>query len=257
MALARNNVAVDDHENPLCKCGLRARVITSRGITHPDRDYYRCPKERNDPTLCRLFVWVDEAIMPTLKRNLATDAEQESPSKRTRTALPPTTPIKKPYSNFPSTPASKQKRIEDIKSGLTSPTTPTTDSKKNRLEQNERDGDVFSSPSSSLRQREYVLPPVKQEGDDEAPVPQANLPTPGSIQTSLVDATESILNDMTVLRDEVATIWRLKVAAERGRDAKARRIEQLEARVRELETENERYVCLFSVLCCNFSYLEG
>ncbi|KAK0212831.1 hypothetical protein DFS33DRAFT_71256 [Desarmillaria ectypa] len=241
MALARNNVAVDEHGNALCKCGLRATVITSRGITHPDRDYYRCPKERNDSTLCRLFVWVDEAIMPTVKRNLATDAEQGSPSKRTRTAHP-TTPTKKPLSNFPSTPASKQKRIEDIKSGLMSPTTPTPtptpDSKKNRLEHNEqgvRDDDVFSSPSSS-RQKEYVLPPVKQEADDEA-LPQA---TPCSIQTNLVNSAESILNDMTVLRDEVSMIWRLKLAAEQGRDAKARKIEQLKARIHELEAENER-----------------
>ncbi len=60
MALARNNVAVDEHRNALCECGLEATIITSRSITHPDRDYYRCPKERNDPTLCRLFgeCWV-------------------------------------------------------------------------------------------------------------------------------------------------------------------------------------------------------
>ncbi len=53
---------------------------------------------------------------------------------------------------------------------------------------------------------------------------------------------------MDVLRDEVATIWRLKVAAERSRDAKAKRIEQLEARLQELEAENQRYACLFSVV---------
>ncbi|PBK74536.1 hypothetical protein ARMSODRAFT_1014795 [Armillaria solidipes] len=243
MALARNNVAVDEHGNALCECGLQATVITSRSITHPDRDYYRCPKERNDPTLCRLFVWLDEAIMPTLKRNLVTDVEQGSPSKRTRTAQPPTTPTNQPHSNFPSTPASKQKRIEDIKNALMSPTSLTPDSNKNRLEHNEqsaRDDDVFSSPSlSSSRRREYVLPPVKQEADDE-PLPQANLPTPSSVQRDLANSADSILTDMDVLRDEVATMWRLKVAAERSRDAKAKKIEQLEARLHELEAENER-----------------
>lgn len=109
--------------------------------------------------------------MPTLKRNLATDVEQGSPSKRTRTAQPPTTPTKKPHFNFPSTPASKQKRIEEIKNALMSPTSPTPGNSKNKLEHNEqsaRDDDVFSSPSpSSSRRREYVLPPVKQEADDE------------------------------------------------------------------------------------------
>ncbi|PBK91494.1 hypothetical protein ARMGADRAFT_1081683 [Armillaria gallica] len=243
MALAKNNVAVDEHGKALCECGLEATIITSCSLTHPDRDYYRCPKERNDPTLCRLFVWLDEAIMPTLKRNLATDDERGSPSKRTRTAQPPTTPTKKPHSNFRSTPASKQKRIEEIRNALMSPISPTPGNSKNRPEHNEqsaRDDDVFSSPSpSSSRRREYVLPPVKQEADDE-PLSQPNLPPLSSIQRNVANSADSILNDMDVLRDEVATIWRLKVAAERSRDAKAKRIEQLEARLHELEAENQR-----------------
>ncbi|KAK0195420.1 hypothetical protein F5146DRAFT_1173922 [Armillaria mellea] len=243
MAVARNNVAIDEHGHALCECGLQATVITSRSIIHPGRDYYRCPKERNDPTLCRLFVWLDEAIMPTLKRNLSTDIEQGSPTKRTRTAQPPTTPTKKAHSNFPSTPASKQKRIEEIKNALMPPTSPTPNHSKSRVERNEqsaRDDDVFSSPSpSTSRRREYALPPVKQEVDDE-PLLQPNLPTPSSIQRHLLNSADSILNDMDVLKDDVETIWRRKVAAERSRDAKVKKIELLEVRVRELEAENER-----------------
>lgn len=85
-----------------------------------------------------------------------------------------------------------------------------------------------------------MLPPVKQETDDEPLVPGAHLPAPSSIQTNPINSAESILNDMSVLRDDLATIWRLKSAAERGRDSKARRIERLEARIKELEAENEK-----------------
>ncbi|KAK0225927.1 hypothetical protein IW262DRAFT_1358789 [Armillaria fumosa] len=239
IAVARNNIAIDtEHGNMLCECGLQATVITSHSIIHPGRDYYRCPKERNDRS-CRFFVWLDEVAMPPLKRSLSTGIEPGSPSKRTRTARPPTTPTKKAHSNFPSTPASKQKRIEEIKNALMSPTSPTPNHRNSRAghnEQSARDDDVFSSSSPSPR-RDFVLPPVKQEADDE---PLANLPTPGSIQRNLPNCADSILNDMDVLKYEVKTVWRLKSAAENSRDSKAKKIELLEARVRELEAENKR-----------------
>ncbi|KAK0504759.1 hypothetical protein EDD18DRAFT_1126226 [Armillaria luteobubalina] len=158
----------------LCECGLQATVITSHSIIHPDRDYYRCSKEREDRSHCRFFVWLDEVAMPPLKRNLSADIEPGSPSKRTRTAQPPTTPTKKVHSNFPSTPASKQKRVEEIKNALMSSKSPIPNHNNSRVEHNEqsaRDDDVFSSPSpSTSRRRDFVLPPVKQEADDEPPV---------------------------------------------------------------------------------------
>ncbi|PNH05256.1 hypothetical protein TSOC_008496, partial [Tetrabaena socialis] len=44
-----------------CMCGVDCPVKTSNSAANPGRQFWACPKMRDDPTRCRYFQWTDEA----------------------------------------------------------------------------------------------------------------------------------------------------------------------------------------------------
>ncbi|GAX77550.1 hypothetical protein CEUSTIGMA_g4994.t1 [Chlamydomonas eustigma] len=51
-------------ENPKCMCGLPMPVKTSNSEKNPGRQFYTCPKDREDPSRCKSFNWLDEPLKP-------------------------------------------------------------------------------------------------------------------------------------------------------------------------------------------------
>ncbi|KAG2449310.1 hypothetical protein HYH02_005466 [Chlamydomonas schloesseri] len=52
--------AAGEQEVVKCGCGEPCPVKTSNSANNPGRQFFACPKMRDDPTRCRFFVWADE-----------------------------------------------------------------------------------------------------------------------------------------------------------------------------------------------------
>ncbi|KAI9060245.1 hypothetical protein FKP32DRAFT_1679192 [Trametes sanguinea] len=72
---------VNDEGQVVCYHRLPARRMTSHTPTNPNRDFFACPKNRDDPDKCKFFVWADDQKLSSALQ-----------SKRGLLQQPPTTP---------------------------------------------------------------------------------------------------------------------------------------------------------------------
>jgi hypothetical protein len=49
-----------DRESRNCKCGTAGKLLKANTAANPNRKFFSCPRQRNDPKNCGFFEWADE-----------------------------------------------------------------------------------------------------------------------------------------------------------------------------------------------------
>ncbi|KAF9222743.1 hypothetical protein BS17DRAFT_783318 [Gyrodon lividus] len=110
-----------------CQHEEEAAKRTSRTANNPNREFYCCNRQSNDPSRCKFFYWANDPMFRRKEINPSqpqtVNSSTPAPSQRARavaagdTATPRTSPQKQGSAAVPETP-SKRKRLEDIQAGL-------------------------------------------------------------------------------------------------------------------------------------------
>ncbi|OSD06813.1 hypothetical protein PYCCODRAFT_1474235 [Trametes coccinea BRFM310] len=76
-----NDVApVNDEGQVVCYHRLPAKRMTSRTPTNPNRDFFSCSKNRDDPDKCKFFVWADDPKLCSALQSKRGLLQQPSPA---------------------------------------------------------------------------------------------------------------------------------------------------------------------------------
>jgi len=249
--------------NGVVRCyqhGLEAVLLTSHTSTNPNRQFYRCRKDRTDPDHCDFFYWADQLHHEQNLTSPASHTASQSPTTPQFGSYIPTTPRKRSFdSTFPLTPSSSQKRKKIIEQALGDQSILTQSKSQTRVVQStlkhdeESDNDdamtVLLTPPSGLPNSKNRPSERSQNSDDPFVVltPQDSQPAggsstmydpPGRGAELSPDAISTLLSAMDGIPEYVRKLERQRIAAEKSCDAKAKKITELEAEVQKLKERN-------------------
>jgi len=240
--------------------GLEAAIRTSHTPQNPGRQFYCCPKDRGDADHCKFFAWVDD---PIFRHGQPPSTTSESPqtmlSQTQATPATPTTPRKRTIhpTSLPTPGLSpSQKRIKIMEEALAEhPTSSRTSDGRDDTAALPLTPPIsqeikplhFGSAASPLgrgsltEHREVDDPFVEQSPSVVQPgvATSCSCPPPGTPTELSADAISTLVATLNGLPDYVRRMERKRTAAEKGNEAKVKRIAELEAEVEKLKSKND------------------
>ncbi|KAI8993075.1 hypothetical protein BD414DRAFT_483226 [Trametes punicea] len=175
---------VNDEGQVVCHHRLPAKRMTSRTPTNPNRDFYTCPKDKDDPGNCKFFMWADD---PKLCSALQ--------SKRDKLDVAPATPQRPSqagralFSRSPAVAAAtlqKRQRTPSPTSDRGSPTASAGSFKHRRVDSTEHNGG-WHGPTPNTAHSRRTEPVTDVEGEKQDSPKAARL-------KSIQDALRSVLD---------------------------------------------------------------
>jgi hypothetical protein len=238
-----------DNPDGIVKCyhNLLAVIYVSQSKANPGREYYQCPKPRNDLERCKFFKWVDECAPkdndacsdpPSYSQTVPRDSiPASSPTKSTVAGLDRyMTSTRSRFTPASSQPPSSQLTMKGTPNNgfpFSSQESPT---KKRKFANNliESDEEPFSSQNSAAMKLDFGPTP----SSSQIKVPKSPSKTPART-TGASNGIADVISELENLKTTVETLERKLFATEQSQAQKVRKITELEQTIRTLTEKND------------------